>query len=112
MTFTYKLLFGRTAILRVEDGAQIPADPFNRDYQEFLQSGAVALPADPPPIPTDLQKIDLYDRYTLFLLVELVNVLLAKGTILPTDFAATTRTVFTRAKALLATAEQLLPPPP
>jgi len=46
MTFTYKLLGKHDAIfgggdinyiLRKEDGAQIPKDPDNTDYQEYLE---------------------------------------------------------------------------
>ena len=43
-----------TTILRIADGACIPADPANRDYaeyQQWLAAGNTPLPADPPPAP-------------------------------------------------------------
>jgi hypothetical protein len=77
------------------------------------QGGTLATVAAPaPPVPSDLQKFVQYQAYELFLLVKLVSVLLGKGTIAATDFDATTRSVYTKAKALLATALPLMPPPP
>jgi hypothetical protein len=39
------------AVIRISDGACIPFDPDNTDYQEYLkwcEAGGVALPADEP----------------------------------------------------------------
>ena len=50
----YKLT-DNTSILRVSDGAFIPADPANSDYQEYLEwveEGNTPEAADVPPDPT------------------------------------------------------------
>lgn len=47
----YKQIYQSTSILRLADGAIIPADSGNRDYQEYLAWSALgntALPADQP----------------------------------------------------------------
>lgn len=54
----YQLITGSDMILRVEDGAYIPADPNNTDYQNYLDwvaQGNMPLPPDPvePPLPPD-----------------------------------------------------------
>lgn len=55
--YKYVLNFGKTVpqndcIMRVSDGAIIPFDPANRDYQEYqkwIVAGNVPLPASPQP---------------------------------------------------------------
>ncbi|HLP99224.1 MAG TPA: hypothetical protein VK149_12355 [Sideroxyarcus sp.] len=47
----YKLTQFNSGIIRTEDGAFIPFDPANRDYQEYLKwlaAGNTPLPADAP----------------------------------------------------------------
>lgn len=54
---TYKLTSG-SGVIRVEDGAYIPADADNRDWQEYqawLSAGNTPLPVDPP---TFQQQVD------------------------------------------------------
>lgn len=46
----YQLITGSDMILRVEDGAYIPADPNNTDYKNYLDwlaQGNTPLPPDP-----------------------------------------------------------------
>ena len=47
----YKLTDSPSIIVRIADGAHIPADPTNTDYQrylEWLSEGNTPLPVDPP----------------------------------------------------------------
>lgn len=53
---TYSLISGSSAILR-SDGAQIPADPNNRDYQDYLAWVAAGHQPSPPPTPTPEQQM-------------------------------------------------------
>jgi len=57
MTYTWANA-EQTTLLR-SDGANIPTDPNNRDYAEFLASGATVAdyvaPASPPPVPLSEQ---------------------------------------------------------
>ena len=51
---TYTLVYNSTTIVRDADGAQIPADSANVDYQNYLawvMAGNRATPATPPPAP-------------------------------------------------------------
>lgn len=52
----YRRVQGSTLIQRLKDGAFIPADPDNRDYQQFLRSGEELL--DPEPAPQIPDPID------------------------------------------------------
>ena len=65
MTFTYTWDDAEQTSLKREDAngniAYVPTDPGNRDYAEFLSSGATAAPyvAPPPPPPlTTEQKLN------------------------------------------------------
>lgn len=112
---SYKLITGSTSIIRTDDGAIIPADQMNTDwqaYQKWLTQGNTVVPADPVPVPTALQQFGVYDQYALFLLVTLISTLLTKGTIAAADFDPITRSIYTKAKALLAASLPLLPPVP
>jgi len=47
----FKLTQNQNTIIRVSDNANIPTDPANRDYQEFLEwvaAGNTPLPAGAP----------------------------------------------------------------
>ncbi len=47
----YKLIQNSDSVLRVEDGAEIPADARNRhraEYAAWLEAGGVPIPADQP----------------------------------------------------------------
>jgi hypothetical protein len=51
----YQLISGSESVLRLPDGATIPPDPANADYQAYLawvDAGNTPLPAAPPPIRT------------------------------------------------------------
>jgi hypothetical protein len=48
----YKLMKNPNQVTRVEDGASIPFDPANTDYQEYLkwlEAGNTPLPVDAQP---------------------------------------------------------------
>lgn len=64
----YQLTSNERTIIRTGDGAYIPTDPANRDYQEYLkwaEDGGVADPYVPPPevepVPTPEQLL-LFDH--------------------------------------------------
>lgn len=66
MTAAYQLTSG-TGILRTSDGAFIPPDPANVDYQTYLAwvaAGNTPDPAPIPPMPTILAMCDFYLRLT------------------------------------------------
>ena len=53
----------QTSLIRGSDGACIPLDPGNRDYQEYLASGIVAAEYVAPPAPVRyIAKLDIIDR--------------------------------------------------
>lgn len=59
----YKL--AQLGVIRLADGANIPAKDGNRDwqaYQEWLAAGNTPLPADPEPTPIDLSNVDNLER--------------------------------------------------
>ena len=65
IAYTYEWSNAEQAVLERtdEDGnvVYIPTDPANRDYQEFLSSGAQASPyvaPEPPPEKTTQEKVD------------------------------------------------------
>ena len=58
-----------TSIVRTTDGAFIPADPTNTDYQQYLRwlsEGNEPLPADPPPPapPKQFTSLEFLDLFT------------------------------------------------
>ena len=53
MTFSYTWADAEQTSLKRDDGAIVPTDPANRDYAEFLASGATAAPYVAPPAPAE-----------------------------------------------------------
>lgn len=53
LNYTYTWANAEQTTLKRDDGAFIPADPANRDYAEFLNSGAVAADYVAPPAPPE-----------------------------------------------------------
>ena len=53
MTYAYTWADAEQTGLKRDDGAIIPTDPANRDYAEFLSSGAVAADYVAPPAPAE-----------------------------------------------------------
>ena len=57
MSYTYTFVDADNTTLRREDDqgnvAYVPTDPRNRDYAEFLASGATAAPYVSPPAPPE-----------------------------------------------------------
>jgi hypothetical protein len=54
---SYQLLSDDRSVLRLEDGATIPFDQRNGDYQRFLawqEAGGVPMPPSVPPAPAPL----------------------------------------------------------
>ena len=73
MNYTYEWANAEQTSLKRTDAdgndAFVPTDPLNRDYAEFLSSGATAasyVPPEPPPEPTTQEKVTrLLDDYGL-----------------------------------------------
>ena len=60
----YKLTTG-SSVIRLADGAVIPNDARNvdwQDYQRWLAGGGLPLPADSLPAPIDLSNIDNHEK--------------------------------------------------
>lgn len=77
---TYQLTTGDT-ILRLEDGAFIPPDPANADYQQYLawlDAGNEPEPAPEPPAPPPLTAAERLEAAG-FSIDELRALLLGKG---------------------------------
>lgn len=106
-------LYARTqnanTIRRTTDQAFIPNDPANRDWQDYQTWLATAgnVP-DPLPVPTAqqtaIQQLAANDVIMFRALELLIDVLLAKGTIVPTDFPVAVRNMYIARKALRTTA--------
>lgn len=105
----YQLSTG-TQIIRQADGARIPNDPTNHDYQDYLTWVAFGNTADPYVAPVDsaavaaLKQLQQNDAAMFRALELLIDVLLAKGVIVATDFTPAVRTLYQARKALRATA--------
>jgi hypothetical protein len=104
----YALTQNANTIRRTADNSFIPNDPANRDwqgYQAFLAGGGVP---DPLPVPTAqetaMAQLVANDALMFRALELLIDVLLAKGTIVATDFPVAVRTMYQARKALRATA--------
>ena len=101
----YQLTAG-TAILRTSDGALIPPDPANHDYAEFLAWVAAGNTPDPAPVITltpaqiALAQLQANDALMFRALELLIDVLLAKAVIVPTDFPPAVRAMYQARKAL------------
>ena len=54
---SYKWLKLNALVRRNADGACIPNDPGNMDWQRFQLEGGIADPADPDPVPPDLSDL-------------------------------------------------------
>lgn len=61
-------LTSTTSIVRLSDGASIPADPANTDYSKYLDwlvNGNTPQPPEPPTPPTPAAQIEALERATL-----------------------------------------------
>jgi hypothetical protein len=108
MAHEYQLLPTPNTVLRNLDGAFVPFDPANRDYQLYQQWLAGGGVPDPLPVPTAqetaMAQLVANDALMFRALELLIDTLLAKGTIVATDFPVAVRTMYQARKALRATA--------
>lgn len=72
----YKWIKTNQTLRRLEDGACIPCDPANRDYADFLASGAVPQPEDVPPVLPNWQGF-MADVLTIFTRARLRTIITA-----------------------------------
>jgi hypothetical protein len=104
----YQLTQFPNVIFRESDGLAIPTDPANADYQAYLVWLAVPNTPDPAPVPSAatvaLLQLEAQDGLMFRGLEVLIDILLAKGVIVPTDVSATIRNLYTSRKALRVTA--------
>jgi hypothetical protein len=105
----YALTQNTNTIRRTADQAFIPNDPANRDWQVY--QAWLATPGnvpDPLPVPTAqetaMAQLVANDALMFRALELLIDTLLAKGTIVATDFPVAVRTMYQARKALRATA--------
>jgi hypothetical protein len=105
----YALTSSPTIIMRTLDQAFIPNDPANRDWQDYVLW--LATPGNvPDPLPTPtaamtaLLALEANDALMFRALELLIDILLAKGTIVPADFTVPVRNLYTARKALRVTA--------
>ena len=89
----FKLLLTNTGVLRIDDGAYVPADPMNVDwqsYQAWLVAGNIPIPADPPIAPLDLNDFQNLSRaFRAKCISDLAFRLgVAPGTLTPTQIQA------------------------
>ncbi len=101
----YQLLAGTDAVLRNTDHAVIPNDPANLDRQAYATWAAIPGNA-PDPVPglspaqVAAQQLGANDALMFRALEVLIDVLLTKGTIAPTDFPPAVRAMYQSRKAL------------
>lgn len=104
----YALTRDPNVILRTADSTFIPTDPANADYLAYLDWVALGNTADPLPAvsaaTTALLALEANDAVIFRALEVLIDVLLAKGVIVATDFSPAVRTLYQARKALRTTA--------
>ena len=105
----YALTQNANTIRRTADNAFVPNDPANRDYAEYL--AWLATPGNvPDPLPTPtaqetaIAQLVANDAIMFRALELLIDVLLAKGVIVATDFPVAVRNMYQARKALRTTA--------